>query len=868
MFLLPSLVSMRSLLVRALASAFALSVFSSLAAAQRPTPEQARALLQSRPDLVTQLRQRVATSGLTAEQIRERLRAEGYPPDLLDAYLPGAAAIDSVASPSGNVYSAVLSLGLADSSDVARLWRADSTPGLLPDALGRDSLRLSSLDSLRDSLRDELRSRPLGLPRGVSGAAINPDSGYYIFGLDIFGRRSTQFDPNLAGPIDENYRLGPGDRLVLVLTGDVEAAYTLDVTREGFVVIPRVGQLEVANLTMRQLEDLLYTRLGVAYSGVRRGPGARTRFSISPARLRSNQVYVLGDVQRPGSYRISGAGTVLSALYAAGGPTEAGSLRGVIVRRGRQLADSLDVYDYLLRGDATRDARLQNGDVVFVPTHGPRVRVTGEVLRPATYEVKQGETLDAVIQAAGGFTARAGRRRIQIERILPPERRTQAGHDRLVIDVTADQMVGGAETGIPVEAGDVVRVFAIANRVRNRVTIEGDVWTPGAVGFSPGMTVSQALRLAGGVKPDVYLGEILITRLQSDSTPMQLRASLRDSTGAVVNDLPLNEDDVLRVFSVTEFRPARYVVIGGAVRNSGRYPYREGMTLRDLVLLAGGVAEKAYLQEAEIARLPSDRAGGKLATTLRVPLDSTYLFERGPNGKYLGPPGLPSPPANAPQVVLRPYDNVLILEQPDWNLQRTVMLLGEVRFPGTYALTSKNERLSDLLKRAGGLTDQAYGDGVFFFRRRQRLGRIGIDLPRVLRDPNFRDNLILQDGDSIYLPQFSAVIDVRGAVSSPVAVAYVPGKDIEYYIGAAGGLNRKAEGGRAYVVQPNGKVESISRRLFLPDGRPKPRPGSVVIVPEKEAIEKHDYAALAGAAVQIAASLVAIVALIINSRRN
>jgi protein involved in polysaccharide export with SLBB domain len=310
------------------------------------------------------------------------------------------------------------------------------------------------------------------------------------------------------------------------------------------------------------------------------------------------------------------------------------------------------------------------------------------------------------------------------------------------------------------------------------------------------------------------------------------------------------------------------VAIAGAVRKSGRYPYREGMTLRDLVLLAGGVQEKAYLREAEVARLPEDRTGGKLATTIRVPLDSSYLFERSPSGKYLGPPGIPAEAGKAPEVPLKPYDNVLIMEQPDWNLQRTVILAGEVRFPGTYALTSKGERLSDLIDRAGGLTDQAYADGVAFYRKKGSLGRIGIDLARVLKDHGFRDNLILQDGDSIHLPQFSAVVDVRGAVNSPVAVAYVPGRDIDYYVGAAGGLSRKAEGKLAYVVQPNGKVESITHRFLLPDGNPKPRPGSVVMVPEREASTPRDYSSIALAVAQVAGSLVAVIALIINSRQH
>ena len=844
--------------VRRLAVAVALCALSSVAMAQRPTPAQAQLLLQTRPDLVAQLRQKIVTSGMSADQIRARLRAEGYPETLLDPYLPGATASGAPVASASDVFAAVTSLGMADSAEIAMLRAGDPSKDL------PDSPRRSAQDDLARRIADSLRAHPPGLPRGITGAAANPDSGYFIYGVDVFSRPTSLFEPNLAGPVDANYRVGPGDRLVLVLTGDVEGAYDREVTREGFIVIPQVGQVQVANLTLGQLEDVLYARLSRVYSGVRRGPGATTHFSVSPARLRSNQVYVLGDVHQPGSYRISAAGTVLTALYAASGPSEVGTLRRVFVRRAGRLVDSLDVYDYLLRGDASRDVRLENGDVVFVATHGPRVRVVGEVLRPSTYEIKRGETIDDVLRAAGGFTARAGRRRIQIERIVPPELRAGFGRDRQVIDLTTDQLINGSETGLTIEAGDVVRVFAVADRVRNRISVEGAVWTPGQLGFTPGMTVSQALRLAGGVKPDVYLGEVLVTRLQPDSTRRQLRTSLRDSTGAIINDLPLVEDDHIRVFSVTEFRPERYVAIGGAVRRSGRFPYQEGMTLRDLVLLAGGLQEKAHLQAAEVARLPESRSGGKLATTIRVPLDSSYLFERSPDGRYLGPPGLPAPSGASPEVTLAPYDNVLILEQPDWSLQRTVQLTGEVRFPGTYALRTKGEKLSDLLQRAGGLTDQAYADGVFFFRRRAELGRIGIDLPRILRDPGFRDNLILQDGDSIFLPQFSTVVDVRGAVSSPVAVAYVPDKDIGYYVSAAGGLNRKADGGGVYVIQPNGKVESISRRFFFPDGQPQPRPGSVVMVPERDPTARRDYTALAGVAVQVAASLVAVVALIVN----
>jgi polysaccharide biosynthesis/export protein len=372
------------------------------------------------------------------------------------------------------------------------------------------------------------------------------------------------------------------------------------------------------------------------------------------------------------------------------------------------------------------------------------------------------------------------------------------------------------------------------------------------------MRLSDALRQAV-LKSDTYLGEVLVSRLRSDSSRVQMRATLADSTGAVVNDIPLQEDDQIAVFSVTTFRPTRYVSIGGAVRRSGRVLYREGMTLRDLVLLAHGVTEGAYLKEAEIARLPDDRSNGRTATTLRVPLDSTYLFERGADGRYIGPPGLQVPSGSVPDVPLKPYDNVLIMRQPDWNLQRTVIIQGEVKFPGIYALTSKSERLSDLVKRAGGLTDEAYADGIVFNRRDNNIGRVGVELSNALRRYESADNLILRDGDNISIPPYNAVVTIRGEVNAPSTVAYIRGKGIDYYIGAAGGPTQKADEDHAYVTQPSGKLETVREHFFLPDQIPKPRPGSVVTVPTNEGQPKRDIIPLITGLAQIIGSTVAII---------
>lgn len=798
--------------------------FAATAEGQLPPVAEAQRALQARPELVSQLQAKIRTSGLTRDQIRARLRSAGYPETLLDAYYPGVTSSTADSVVPGQLWEALSTLGIADSTEFAHI-------GLIPAA--------------------EPAAPPLAEQDGLA-----------LFGHDVFRRSTSQFEPVLSGPVDSNYRLGPGDVLVLILTGDVEQAHTLEVTREGFVIVPQVGQLFVANLSVGQLQDLLHARLSRAYSGLRRDGSGSTRFSVSVARVRTVQVFVMGDVAVPGSYQVSSLGTALTSLYAAGGPTANGTMRQIEVRRSGRTVAQLDLYDYLLRGDASRDARLETGDVVFVGVHGPRVRVLGEIVRPAVYELRGGESLADLIRAAGGFAPTASLHRIQVRRIVPPAQRAPGGRDRMVIDIAVDELESGEVPPFALVAGDEVEVFAVADRVRNRIVVEGNVWSPGPAGFTAGMRLSDALRLAGGVRPDVYTGQVLISRLQSDDTRAMLRAALRDSTGVPVNDIALQEDDEIRVFSVSEFRPDRYVAVTGAVRAPGQVPYREGMTLRDLVLLAGGLEESAFLQHAEVARLPENRDGGMVATTLRVPLDSTFLFDKGPDGRYLGPPGLPAPAASAPEFELKPYDNVLILQQPDWELQRTVSIQGQVRYPGSYALTQKSERLSDLLERAGGLTAEAYADGVTFYRRSDKVGRVGIDLTRVMQSASYRDNLILQAGDSIYVPEFNPIVRVEGAVNSPVGVAFMPGASLEDYIRAAGGPTRTADMRRSYVRQPNGVVEPLRiRALLLPNDVPEPRPGAVVVVPERMGDQGRDYAAMVGGVAQVLASIVAIIAI-------
>ncbi len=817
---------------------------ATLRAQNIPSPAQAQQMLRNDPSMISRLQQMMQSSGLTQQQIRDRLRAAGYPESLLDQYLGGSA--DSLAVPGEEVFEAVRALGIADSTAVDSLTMAARsrrrTVAHLDSAFLDTLQRAMQNDSTRAAVRALLRSKAMQQQQ--------IDSGFRVFGLDLFEGPTSLFDVNSAGGVDPNYRFGPGDKLVLFLTGDVEKSYPLTVTREGFVVIPDVGQVNVSGLTRAQLEDLLYSRLGRVYSGISRN-GGTTRFYINASQIGTNQIFVNGDVDHPGSFRLPRTGTALNALYLAGGPTPNGSLRNVQVRRAGQTVATLDFYDYALRGDASGDVRLESGDVVFVPPRGPQVRVAGRVLRPAIYELKANQTVADVVRMAGGFAETADTRRLQIERVVPANERTTAGADRRVIDVPSDLFESA-----PVRGGDVILVNEIARRVASRVTVKGNVWSPGAIGYTQDMTLTEALRRAGGLKPDTYLGEVLVARLRSDSTRGMLRAALVDTLGNTRPGLTLADGDEITVFSTTTFRPNRYISIGGAVRKPGRLAYREGMTLHDAVLLADGLAEGALLTDAEIARLPEERAAGQTAVTQTVPLDSTYLVERGPDGRWLGPPGISVGAGRAPEVILQPYDVVLIKRQPDWQLQRTVSVQGEVKSPGDYALRTKTDRLADIVQRAGGLTNAAYADGIVFVRRRGNVGRIGVDLPAALRNPSSVENISLADGDSIFIPQYSSIVIVRGEVNSPTGVPYVPGADIDFYVRAAGGAKSTGDRGHAYVTQASGKMQSKSKTLWVVSHDPKPLPGSTVTVPVKDPTDRRDWPAVAAAFTSILGSLI------------
>ncbi|MDB4917787.1 MAG: polysaccharide export protein [Gemmatimonadetes bacterium] len=800
--------------------------------AQVPTSAQAAKLLETRPDLVAEAQARIKSSGMSPDDVRAKLKSMGYAPTLFDAYLGGTAE-SAAGAPTSDVLRAFKALGLGELDRPRPLVEV-----VAPSTAPVTTVAVSMIDSSFGALP--------------------------IFGMDMFRRSTSQFDATSTGVVDPNYHVGPRDVLLLVITGDVEASYPLEITQKGTVIIPQVGEVYVANLSLAEVRTVLQRRLSSLYSGIGNGPNSRTRFTVTVGNVRTNQVFVVGDAAVPSSYQVSGLGTMLTAVYAAGGPTERGSMRQIQLKRQGQVVSTLDLYDYLLRGDATHDVRLESGDFIFIPFHGKRVSIRGQVGRAAVYEMKEGETLADLIAFAGGFKATASRNRIQINRVLPPNQRRTIGLDRQVIDVAAQDVANGQTPLVQLADEDQITVFAVNERVRNRIAVQGGVWQPGTQAFSAGMKLSEALRRAGGIRPDAYIGEVLISRRQPDDTRQELRSRFLNGSGAVDVDLTLAEDDEIRVFTRTEFANPREVMIVGSVKNPTHLEFREGMTLRDVIQLSGGLTEGAFLGWAEVARLNENAGENIRADTIRVPLDSSYLFNETNSSGLTGAAQAAARRPSTQDLVLRPYDHISIFQRPGWEVDQLVSIQGRVQYPSQYVIRSRTERISDLVTRAGGLTNDAYADGASFVRSADSAGRINIDLAKILRDPGSRENFALRAGDVLTIPRYNPVVKVLGSVHAPTSVAYVPGKDARYYISAAGGTTELADEERTYVTQPNGYVETYQDRWFLLPARiPQPDPGAVIIVPAKTPHEVN-WVGIAGSVAQIIGSVATV---IIISRR-
>lgn len=723
----------------------------------------------------------IRESNMSRAEARNQLRLLGFDPFLADPYFAAIGSGQQVAE------------GLLDESALA----AFRGLGLVGDTTATDLSRPALADSLEE-----------------------PDAaGPQVFGHRVFRQSTSRFDPLLTGPVGDDYVLGPGDGVTLIVTGNVEVVREqLVVSREGFLVIPDVGQVAVVGLTMEELRERLFTRLGRVYSGISRGTDADTFFSISITRLRAIQVRVLGEVVRPGSYQLSSVATVLEALYFAGGPTDQGTYRRVLLRRGREVPREVDLYPYLTSGSLSEDHRLQSGDVVYVPEAGRQATVSGEVRRPAIFEMAEGEGLKDLLQFAGGLLPSAATGRAAVERILPAADR-RPGVERIMVDAPLAAVLEGTET-FDVLPGDMVHVSPVGDVLGRSVEIVGAVWRPGLYEFRPGMTVASLVERAGAY-PDALTDQIRVLRLVTETgkriaVPSSMQSELADQ-------------DFVEVFSGSTLAVPDSITVVGLVRRPGRYLHFEGMLAGDAILTAGGFSVGATAHMAEVVTPSADGRVESTLVRLREPVSGSSPVAGG-NHDALDAGGDDQDgllPETA--VPLRPGAEVYVRGLPDQDWHGHVVLRGAFRRPGTYAILKQDERISEVVRRAGGLTQDAYAGS---FRLSRNGAYVGVDFNELWNNPMTESDPPIIEDDSLFVEAVDQTVYVGGAVNFPSRVVYSPDLSMGEMLSQAGGPTADADLDQLSVRYADGSRQTTRKSLWV-RVYPDIGAGSEIFVPLK-----------------------------------
>lgn len=671
-----------------------------------------------------------------------------------------------------------------------------------------------------------------------------------VFGYSIFnGTGPVDFAPNPRLSAPASYVIGADDVVNILMYGYSEMNQNFVVSRQGNIVVPLVGAIPISGLTLSQAEQRVRSKMATRYAGLRNsefGP-QNTYLRMTIQQVRTIRVNLVGEVARPGTYDVSSLTTVYNMLYLSGGPTEIGSFRNIQLFRNDKLIRTIDLYPYLLTGLRKDDLNLQDDDVVFVPAYKTRVDINGEVKKPGLYEIQSGETLGKAIEYAGGFTEVAYRAKIQLIRLTD--------RDRRLIDVDGSEV-----NTFPLQNADVVAVEQIMDRYNNVVFVRGAVFRPGQYPLEENPTLRKLIERAEGITPDAFTGRVQLTRRKSDLTFDLLSFDLGKVLSGEAPDIPLQREDNVEILSVAQLRQARNVRIQGnvlnlnAAENEGYFPWFEGMTIEDLVIAAGGFTEAAATYNVEVLR--PVRRNDSLSRDVAPEVAQTFRISVSRDLKK-------SPQAST--FVLQPFDQVYVRTVPNFQEPQFVQVEGEVLTPGPYGITNRDERVSDVIKRAGGLTRYAYIEGATLVRRvqlseaeieqRQKTlneiaddsqraavtaepinpeseERVNIDLKQILAKPRTDEDLILQEGDIIRIPKQLQTVRIGGEVSYPNTARYTPGLGFLDYISKAGGFSARSIKRRSFVIYANGNVRRTKRFMFF-NSYPRVEPGSEIIVPLK-----------------------------------
>ena len=649
-----------------------------------------------------------------------------------------------------------------------------------------------------------------------------------LFGRNIFNTQNLTFEPNSNMATPPNYQLGPGDEVIIDIWGASQTSIRQTITPDGTINMQELGPIYLSGMTVEEANRFLKNKLGTVFSN------ENNQIQVTLGNTRTIQINIMGEVVQPGTYALSAFSTVFHALYRAGGVNDIGSLRNVqLVRNGKKIA-AVDVYDFIMQGKIKDDIRLQEGDVIIVPAYDMLVKMSGNVKRPMRFEMKKDETLTALIKYAGGFNADAYSKSVRMVR--------QNGMEYEV--KTVDEMEYSV---CQLRDGDVVTVGAILNRFTNKVEIKGAVYRPDIYALDGKVnTVRALIEKAQGLMDDAFTNRAVLQRQRDDLTSEIVSVDVKALMDGTIPDIPLRKNDILYIPSIHDLQDLGSVTIYGEVAKPDSYPYADNMTLEDLIIQAGGLKEAASTVRVDVSRRIKDtksvNSTDSIGQMFSFALKDGFVID--------GQPGF----------VLQPYDQVFVRRSPGYQTQQNVSIQGEVIFGGAYTLTSKAERLSDLVKKAGGVTNSAYVRGAKLIRvandeEKKRMqdvvrlmGRelgenaidslglqvdnqfsVGIDLEAALANPGGDADLVLREGDVLNIPEYVNTVKINGAVMMPNTVSYRKGEKVSYYLSQAGGYSQHAKKSKKFIIYMNGQVAKVKG-----SGKDQIEPGCEIIVPNKK----------------------------------
>ena len=651
-----------------------------------------------------------------------------------------------------------------------------------------------------------------------------------VFGFDFFQNPKISFAPNVNMPTPENYIVGTGDELIIDVWGAAENSFSQKIDNQGNINLNMIGKIRVGGLNFNEVKTKINSALRQIYSGISASEGSYNKVytSVSIGNVRTVKVNIIGEVQVPGTYSLNALSTLLNALYACGGPTETGSFRDIqLIRNGNKIA-TFDVYNFLLKGSQEGNLNLNDQDIIIVPPYKNQVEVKGNVKREGFYEIKDNENLATLIDFFGGFKANAYKDNLVIERIV--------GAKREVKEVSYSQ----ANTFI-MKSGDKLTVQKLSDIYHNKISIGGAVYQPGNYAYTEGMSALDLINRAAGVLDQAHLERGLLFRTTNRVDKQTLNFSVKDLLDKKIN-LPLQANDSLFIFSNDNIKNKQFVRIEGAVKNPKSVPFMEGLKAEDLIIMAGGFIEGADASTIHLSRQVNDENFKPISEVQHISLSPDLKVSSG-------------------SVTLQPNDIITVRYQKGYSAQQLIKIEGEISFPGHYSILTKDERISDFIERAGGITPYAYLKGATLIRKMKDLSdkeqikqlqelnnatneikiekigndneyRVGINLEKIMKNKNSYQNLILKNEDILIIPSEKQTVEVKGLVLAPSLVQYEKGKTLKSYVNNAGGFANNARKRAAYVMYANGSVEGTRNFLFF-KSYPKIEPGSIIIIPEK-----------------------------------